>query len=208
MLFPGAVVGQIFCFLEPHGCCFLCCWPGGGSKQPGKAEKWGEGEQVAKFSPCLWGKSWWVLGQIANGSDPVLANDVNVVLEIGRRLSYETLGNTKKVRAFCCKGCIMCLWGLACFPYSSPAYLKTRDLTPWTGFFACSMPLCTAWENIYCACSSSEAAMCAHQGFLELHNNAALSESSMTAVCVQQLCLGSENTVKASHQEARQQKHA
>lgn len=39
VLFPGAVAGQIFCFLEPRGCCFLCCWPGGGSKQPGKAEK-------------------------------------------------------------------------------------------------------------------------------------------------------------------------
>lgn len=40
------------------------------------------------------------MGQIANGSDPVLANDVNVVLEIGRRLSYEMLGNTKKNEGF------------------------------------------------------------------------------------------------------------
>lgn len=204
VLFPGAVAGQIFCFLEPRGCCFLCCWPGGGSKQPGKAEKWGEGEQVAKLSPCLWGKSWWVLGQIVNGSVPVLASDVNVVWEIGRRLSYEMLGNTRKVGAFCCKGCIICLWGLACFPYSCPAYLKTIDLTPWAGlvwFFACSVSLCPAWENIYCVCSSCVAAMCVRRGFLELHNDAALSESSTTAVRVHQLCSASENTVKASHQE-------
>lgn len=40
--------------------------------------------------------------------------------------------------------------------------------------------------------SSSEAAMCAHQGFLELHNDAALSESSMTAVHVPQLDINME----------------
>lgn len=76
LIFPGAVAGLALCFFEPCGCCLLCCWPGGGSEQPGTAEKWDEGEQVAKQGRGdgeSWNKCWKVV------SVPMLVSDAGVV---------------------------------------------------------------------------------------------------------------------------------
>lgn len=73
LIFPGAVAGLALCFFEPCGCYLLCCWPGGGSEQPGTAEKWDAREQVAEQGRGA-GESWNKCQKVV--SVPVLVSGV------------------------------------------------------------------------------------------------------------------------------------